>query len=281
MDRAAASRDQAGVRVANKVFVVTGGGSGIGQGVVLGLLGCGADVAAVDLSDARLAETARLGATCAGRLTAHTLDLTDCAAVEELPGTVLAAHGRIDGVVNVAGIVQRFARVQDLGLNEIERVMAVNFWAVVNMVRAFLPLLLDGREACVVNVSSMSALVPVPGQAAYGASKAAVKLFTEGLYGELRGTSVAVTVVFPGAVDTDILRNSGVRRPRRASEKKAGQAKQTTAASAARQIVRAIEKGTPRIRIGDDARLLDRFSRLMPQRATAFVADRMKWLLDS
>ncbi|MET8763313.1 SDR family oxidoreductase [Lentzea sp. NPDC004782] len=269
------------MQIAKKVFVVTGGGSGIGREVVLGLLGRGANVAAVDLRATPLVETAEFGAACKGRLTTHTLDLTDRAAVEELPGNIVAAHGQVDGVINVAGIVQRFARIQDLGLNEIERVMAVNFWAVVNMSRAFLPLLLDRREACLVNVSSMSALVPIPGQTTYGASKAAVKLFTEGLHGELRGTSIAVTVVFPGAVDTDILRNSGVRSPRRAPEAKAGKAKQTTATCAARQIIRAIEKGTHRIRIGGDARLLDRFSRLMPQRATAFVADRMKWLVDS
>ena len=65
-------------------------------------------------------------------------------------------------------------------------------------------------EACLVNVASMGALVPVPGQSAYGASKAAVKLLTEGLYAELRGASVAVTIVFPGGVGTDILANSGV-----------------------------------------------------------------------
>lgn len=268
------------MRVAKRVFVVTGGGSGIGREVVLGLLDRGADVAAVDLSGTRLAETARLAATSESRLTTHTLDLTDRAAVEGLPVTVVAAHGQIDGVINLAGIVQPFARTQDLDFNAIERVMAVNFWAVVTMSRAFLPVLLDRREACLVNVSSISALVPVPGQAVYGASKAAVKVFTEGLYGELRGTSVAVTVVFPGAVDTDILRNSGVSFPRRASEAKAGGSKQVTAASAGVQIIRAIEKGTPRVRIGDDAHLLDRLSRLMPQRATALVADRMKWLLD-
>ena len=68
------------------------------------------------------------------------------------------------------------------------------------MVRAFLPELTARPRAALLNVSSMGAFIPVPGQTVYGASKAAVKLLTEGLHAELRGTSVRVTVVFPGAV---------------------------------------------------------------------------------
>lgn len=266
------------MQIADRVFVVTGGANGIGREVVLGLLARGARVAAVDLSERGLAETAQLAAA-GGRLTTHVLDITDRAAVQKLPEQVTAEHGQVDGLVNVAGIVHRFARVRDLGYDEIERVMAVNLWGVVHMNKAFLPLLLDRPQASLVNVSSMGALVPVPGQSAYGASKAAVKLFTEGLYAELRGTSVAVTVVFPGGVGTDILTNSGVTMPGASAQ--ASGAKLTSPADAGRQIIEAIEKGSYRVRIGGDARLLDRLSRLMPQRATALVADKMKALLNS
>ena len=123
----------------------------------------------------------------------------------------------------------------------------------------------------------MGALVPVPGQGAYGASKAAVKLMTEGLYSELRGTSVAVTVVFPGGVSTNILGNSGVSM--RGMESSGTKSKLTTPADAGRQIIEAVEKGSFRVRIGGDARLLDRLGRLMPQKATALVANKMKGLL--
>src|SRR6185503_1600254 len=144
------------------------------------------------------------------RLTTYAVNITDRTAVEKLPGDVAAAHGPVDGVINVAGIVQRFVRVSELSFDEIERVMAVNFWGVVNVTKAFLPTLVARPQASLVNVSSMGALVPVPGQSAYGASKAAVKLLTEGLYAELRDTNVAVTVVFPGGVGTNIMANSGV-----------------------------------------------------------------------
>ena len=128
----------------------------------------------------------------------------------------------------------------------------------------------------------MGGLAPVPGQTLYGASKAAVKLFTEGLYAELRDTNVAVTVVFPGGVATGITENSGVAAPTSvasgaAAEKMA--ANLTTPQDAAAQIIAGIEKGSYRVVIGSDARMLDRLARLSPQRATDMIAKRMASLV--
>src|SRR5690606_20798796 len=105
----------------------------------------------------------------------------------------------------------------------------------------------------------------------------AVKLLTEGLYAELRGTNVAVTLVFPGAIATNISGNSGVQMV--GSADAAAGAKMTTAASAGAQIVAAIEKSRYKLRIGSDAKMLDRLARLMPQRATAIIADQMAKML--
>jgi short-subunit dehydrogenase len=261
------------MRIADKVFVVTGAGNGIGREVALALLAMSGRVAAVDLREEGLAETAGLAAA-GDRLSTHAVDISDRAAVTKLLGAVQKAHGAVDGVVNVAGIIHQFKPISELTFDEIERVMNVNFWGTVNTVKTFLPALLERPAASVVNVSSMGALVPFPGQSAYGASKAAVKLFTEGLYAELRGTSVAVTVVFPGAVGTNITANSGVQMPGSAAGSAA--MKMTTAVSAGAQIVEAIEKGSYKVRIGGDAKLLDRMSRLMPQRSTGIIADQMK-----
>lgn len=266
------------MEITGKVFVVTGGGNGIGREVVLALLARGAAVAAVDLSADGLADTARLVGTSV-KLSTHAVDVTDRAAVESLRTEVLAEHGTIDGLVNVAGIIHRFARVHELEYAEIEKVMAVNFWGVVHTTKTFLPDLLTRPAASLVNVSSMGALAPVPGQSAYGASKAAVKLFTEGLYAELRGTPVAVTVVFPGGVGTSITQNSGVEVPGRSGESTGTSMKLTTPADAGRQILEGIETGAYRVRIGRDARLIDRLSRLMPRRATELIAKRMASLL--
>ncbi len=264
------------MRIAQQVFVVTGGGNGIGREVVLQLLRRGARVAAVDVSEPGLRETARLAGTSETELTTHALSVADRSAVDALPEQVVAAHGHVDGLLNVAGIIHRFVHVEDLSLEEVERVMAVNFWGTLYMDRAFLPLLRKRRQACLLNVSSMGGLVPVPGQGAYGASKAAVKVLTETLYAELRGTSVAVTVVFPGGVGTNITTNSGVETP---SVPRGKMPKITSVEDAARQIVQAVEHGTFRVLIGRDAKMLDGMARIWPRRAITTVADRMKKLV--
>lgn len=260
----------------DRVLVVTGGGNGIGREVVLALLSRGARVAAVDLRPDGLAETERL-ARAGERLSRHTADITDRARVAALPGEVEAHHGQVDGLLNVAGVIQHFVPFADLSFEEMERVLAVNLWGVLNTTKAFLPHLLARPEACVVNVSSMGGLAPVPGQTIYGASKAAVKLFTEGLYAELLDSPVAVTAVFPGGVATDIAANSGADLPGQDAGDLA--ARLTSPEDAARQIVAGVEKGSYRVVIGRDARMLDRLSRLAPRRATELVAKRMAALL--
>lgn len=269
------------MRLRDKVFVVTGGGNGIGREVVLALLAHGARVAAVDLRDEGLAETATLAGTNAVRLSTHALDVADRDGVAALPDTVIAAHGQVDGLLNVAGIIQRFVPFAELDQADMDKVMDVNFWGVINTCTSFLPHLLARPEAAIVNVSSMGGFAPVPGQTIYGASKAAVKLFTEGLYAELRTTAVAVTVVFPGAVSTHITENSGVALPGGAAT--AAQdppMPMTSAADAAQQIITGLEKGSYRVLIGRDARGLDALARLAPRRATELIAKKMAALLD-
>ncbi|WAC65559.1 SDR family NAD(P)-dependent oxidoreductase [Agrococcus sp. SL85] len=266
------------MQIAQRTFVVTGGGNGIGREVVLALLARGARVAAVDLSAEGLAETARL-AGIGDRLSTHVASVADRAAVEALPEAVVAAHGQVDGLLNVAGIIQPFQRIGDLPYEQIERVMQVNFWGVVHTTMAFLPHLRARSESALLNVSSMGALAPVPGQSAYGASKAAVKLLTEGMHAELEGTGVAVTVVFPGGVGTNITGNSGVTM-RASADTSAAAATMTTPQAAAAQIVDAIASGAPRVVIGKDARALDRLARLVPAKVGGIIAKRMQGLLD-
>jgi NAD(P)-dependent dehydrogenase (short-subunit alcohol dehydrogenase family) len=267
------------MKLTDKVIVVTGGGNGIGREVVLALLTRGARVAAVDLRPEGLAETSAL-ASAGERLTTHEVDVTSVEAVAALARDVVDAHGRVDGLVNVAGIIQPFVPFRDLDRAQIEKVMAVNFWGVVATCQEFLPLLLARPEAALVNVSSMGAFVPVPGQTIYGASKAAVKLLTEGLYAELKDTGVRVTAVYPGGVATHITENSGVQMPGNPdlADSKAATS-MTSPQDAAEQLVVGMEKGSYRVVIGKDARMVDRLSRLAPQRATDLIAAKMKALL--
>jgi short-subunit dehydrogenase len=211
------------------------------------------------------------------------LDVTDQAEVEKTAAAIIGSRGHLDGVVSVAGIIQRFAPFSELSLPEMEMVMAVNFGGPVYLVKAVLPELAGRPEASLVDVSSMGGLAPVPGQTLYGASKAAVKLFTEGLYAELRDTNVGVTVVFPGGVATGITENSGVAAPTSSAASGAAAEKMaanlTTPRDAAAQIIAGIEKGSYRVVIGSDARMLDRLARFSLQRATDMIAKRMASLV--
>ena len=101
-----------------------------------------------------------------------------------------------------------FAPLAELPRAVVDRVFAVNVQGVLNMTEAFLPHLRARPVAHIANVSSLGGLFAFPRQTAYGASKAAVKLLSEGLYQELKGTAVGVTVVFPGATRTDITRHN-------------------------------------------------------------------------
>jgi short-subunit dehydrogenase len=264
------------MRAADKVIVVTGAGSGMGRATALELLRRGARVAAVDRNETTLAETAALAVERPDAIATFGVDITDRAAVDALPGAVVERFGAVDGVINMAGIIQPFVRLNDLDDATIERVFAVNWWGTLHLTRAFLPLLLLRPAGHVVNVSSMGGFLPVPGQTIYGASKAAVKLMTEGLHSELTDTAVRVTVVFPGAVATNITTNSGVAIPNVGGDRAR---KILSAEQAARIIVDGMERDRYRVMVGSDARSMDRLYRLTPRRAAGFIANQMKDLL--
>lgn len=156
--------------------------------------------------------------------------------------------------------------------------MNVNFYGTLNMTKAFLPELLKRPEAHLVNVSSMGGFLPVPGQSIYGSSKAAVKLLTEGLYAELLDTPVRVSIVFPGATETNITQNSGVPMPANAAEQ-AKKFKMLPASDAAKIIVDGIEANKPQIFTGSDSKMMNKLYRLNPVFATKLIAKQMKSLL--
>jgi len=266
------------MQVMGKVFVVTGGGSGMGRELTLLLLKKGARVAALDMNESTLKETESLAGEYRENLSIHVANITDRDAVLNLPEAVIQIHGAVDAIINNAGIIQPFVKIKDLEFKDIERVFNVNFWGLVNMTKAFLPHLLKRPEAHIINTSSMGGYLPVPGQTVYGASKAAVKLFTEGLHSELLETNVHVTTVFPGAIATNISANSGVSSNTVSSEN-APKFKMTTAPVAAEIIVDGIEKNKYRVMVGSDAKMMDFLSRLMPERAAKIIYTQMRSLL--
>jgi NAD(P)-dependent dehydrogenase (short-subunit alcohol dehydrogenase family) len=267
------------MKINGKVFVVTGGGSGIGRALVLALLAGGAKgVAAVDINEAALEETRALAGERSSAVSLHVVNVADRPRVEALVGQVLAAHGAVDGLVNNAGIIQPFVKLAELDYAAIERVMNVNFYGQVYMLKSFLPELLKRPEAHIVNVSSMGGFFPFPGQTLYGASKAAVKLLTEGLYAELLGSPVGVSAVFPGAINTNITANSGVTMAAPGGVD-ASKFPTTSAEKAAQVIITAIERKQFQAYIGNDAKLMNILYKLNPRGATGMIRKQMQGLL--
>lgn len=266
------------MKIAGKVFVVTGAGSGIGKALATTLLEKGAKVAAIDIHQATLDELKGTLKQYNENLSTHVCDISDKSAVENLPTNIIKSHGFVDAIINNAGIIQPFVKINDLDYQSIEKVMNINFYGTLYMTKAFLPHLLKRPEAYIANVSSMGGFLPVPGQSIYGASKAAVKLMTEGLYAELIGTNVNVSVIFPGATETNITKNSGVDIPGQNSVK-TKKYKTLPAKKAAEIIVSGIEKNKPQIFVGGDSKLMNRLYRLNPVMATKLIAKQMKSLL--
>ncbi len=270
------------MKVKGKVILVTGGGSGIGRALVLELLSRDASVATLDIDQAGLDETVQLAGEAKDRLSTYVVDITDLSAVQALPDKILAKQGVIDGVINNAGIIQPFVRVKDLEHGAIERVMKVNFFGTVNVTKAFLPYLLERPEAHILNMSSMGSYAPVPGQTIYGAAKAAVKLFSEGLNSELMDTNVQVTVIFQGSTNTNIAQNSGITRiPGVDAEEAAASFKVMQPGDAAIQIIDAMEKDKYQAAVGSDASTMWFLSRLAPKFAAKTIFNQMRNLLSS
>jgi short-subunit dehydrogenase len=266
------------MNIANKVFAVTGAGNGIARELTLQLLARGALVAGIDLNEAGLAETKKLAGAHADRLSIHAVDISNRELVAALPDAIIAAHGQVDGLINVAGIIQPFVRIKDLDFDAIDRVINVNLYGTINMVKTFLPHLLKRPEAYIANVSSMGGYAPVPGQTMYGATKAAIKLFTEGLHSELLETNVHVTAIYPGAIATNIAGNSGLTMPDGATAE-TSKIKMTHVSVAAETIITGLNKNAYKIFIGSDAKAMDKLTRLMPERAAKIIYDNMKALL--
>lgn len=259
------------MQIAQRTFVVTGAAHGIGQQVVMNLASRGAHIAAVDRDAESLGKTAELARHLGARTSTHTVDVTDRIAVERLPGEVLQSHQHVDGLVNVAGVIHRFAPFTDLEADDAQRIMDVNFFGTVNTCRTFLPHLLGRPEANVTNMSSLSALLPFASQSLYSASKGAVKQFSEGLYAELRDSNTHVVTVFPGNIATDLTVHSGVRMLDAGGRK----VRNTSASAAGKKIVDGIAKNRFRVIVGADAVALHMLSRISPKQTTGFVAKRI------
>lgn len=256
------------MKAENKNIVVTGGGNGVGRELVLQLLEKGATVFAADINLDALNETVKIAGNNK-RLFVYKVDISNQKEVNTFAEQVIKEHKKIDGIINNAGIIQPFVHLNELEMDRIDRVMNINFYGTLYMVKAFLPYLLKRPDAHIVNVSSMGGFLPVPGQSIYGASKAAVKLLSEGLSSELANTNVNVSVVIPGAIATEIKKNSNIAYSGKNDSSKAGQA--LSPAQAAGLIINTMEKNKLRAYIGKDCKTMNLLYKLSPSFAMNMI----------
>lgn len=196
-----------------KVAVVTGAASGIGRSTAIELAQRGCHVALVDIDEKGLSETnARISAdkpATSVRAVAFEVDVSDAASVDELADDVVGEFGAVHIVINNAGI-NVTAPFEAHSLDDFRRVFDVNLWGVIHGCKTFLPHLRNVDQGHIVNVSSGFGIVAVAGQSAYCASKFAVRGLTESLYEELSNTSIGVTGIYPGCIDTNIIAEADI-----------------------------------------------------------------------
>jgi short-subunit dehydrogenase len=251
------------------IVVITGAASGIGRALALGLAAEHvAGLAIADLDAEGLNETAKMLESFPARVSLHVLNVADLREMQGFAADVLKEHGRVTHLINNAG-VSLFGNVEEVSIEDLQWVMNINFWGTVYGVKLFLPALLEQPGAHIVNVSSVFGLVAPPGNAAYSASKFAVRGFTESLRHELEDTNVAVSCVHPGGVATNIARSGKVGAGADAVAKEESvkyhtKVSRTTSEEAARQIIRGIKRRSKRILVGTDARIIDVIHRAAP-----------------
>jgi short-subunit dehydrogenase len=192
-----------------RVCLVTGATGGIGRATAEALTRRGALVVATGRDEQTLVELGRTEGVDA--LPAH---LEDPAAALQLAEQALAVHGRIDVLVNCAGL-GLYGPVSSLDADELERVVRVNLTAPIVLTRALLPQMLARRSGHVVNLGSVVGQLGHRNEAAYAATKAALAVFTESLRSELHGTGVSVSLVSPGVVETRFFERRGTPYDRR------------------------------------------------------------------
>lgn len=261
----------------NKTSIVTGGGNGLGRELVLNLLARDYRVIAVDINASALNETRDLAGSNSGKLHTAVLDITSRENVEDFAKQAIADHGRIDGIINNAGIIQPFIKIADLEYRVIDNVFDVDFFGTLYMTKAFLKHFQQSPEASLVNVSSMGGLFPVPGQGIYGAAKSAVKLLTESLQAELADSNVHVTLVCPGGIATDIKFNSGAETNKMSEQDiRKSIIKPVKPSRAAQLIIEAMESRRQLVLIGNDIRLLNLIHKVSPSFARKLIQNQMK-----
>jgi 3-oxoacyl-[acyl-carrier protein] reductase len=191
------------VTVSGKIVLVTGASRGIGRAIAAALASAGATVVLGARDEAKLAEAVDAIVTAGGRASSVPLDVCHRESVDTALSAVLERHGRIDGLVNNAGITRDNLLLR-MKAEEWEAVLSTNLTGVYHCTQAVLRPMLKQRSGRIVNVTSVVGITGNAGQANYAASKAGVIGFTKSVAREVASRAITVNAVAPGFIDTEM-----------------------------------------------------------------------------
>lgn len=260
------------MKLSRKNVIITGAASGVGKELTKQMLEKGCKVAALDINKDSLDKLKEELNT--DKLRIYVVDMGSEESIRNFREQYKQDYSDVDIIINNAGIIQPFIPVEKLDDNTIHKVMNVNFFGPLNLIRYFMSdLTKDRSEQYIVNVASMGGFFPFPGQTIYGASKAALKILTEGLYAELQDTNVRVMIVLPGAMNTNITQNSNVEV--KTSGDSSG-IKMLEADEAAAEIIKGMEKNKFKLFLGQDSKFLRTLYKINSKWAISFINSKMK-----
>jgi NAD(P)-dependent dehydrogenase (short-subunit alcohol dehydrogenase family) len=193
---------------AGRVVLIAGGTGGLGRAVALKFLEQGASVAVTYRNPEELESLKASADANASRLSGHSTDVTDEAAVAGLVDALVARHGRLDALVSAVGGYAGGAKLWEMDAKVLDQMLLRNLRSGFALSRAVVPAMLKQGNGAIVNVASRSALVHGPGESAYAASKAAAVALIDSLAADLRGTGVRANSILPSIIDTEANRKA-------------------------------------------------------------------------
>ncbi len=245
----------------NKTVIITGASAGIGKGITEQLIkkhNC--KVIGIARSQEKTEKFVEELGGYAKNFSYKLFDVSVKENWEEFAEYLKENNIQPDVLINNAGILPKFNKTQNYSIEEIKRVMDINFYSAVYSINALLPMVLKSSSPAIINVASSAALMSLAGTSTYSASKGALKSFTESLREDLRGKCY-VTVICPGFTKTDIFRNQDSNT---AKGEKMINAISTNCDKMVNMIVRGIEHKSELMIFGFDAQFMKIFGRLTP-----------------
>jgi len=186
-----------------KVAIVTGASGGIGQAVAVAMAAAGADVVVCGQNQGRLDATAQLVQSSGRKVLSHAMNISQADSVQQMVDDVMQKWGRIDVMVNNAGIT-RDGLIMRMSEQDWDEVMNVNLKSIFLCTRAVTRVMMKQRSGSIINISSIIGLIGNPGQANYAASKGGIISFTKSVARELASRNIRANAIAPGFIETSM-----------------------------------------------------------------------------